>query len=449
MKKLTYFILLLVLAAGVFWGCEEEDEEVKPEDENQQQSDDLSADDSLKLFIQSVMDYEKYYYWIDEMADASPDSFETANDYFQALLYDEVDKWSFITDVETFNQHYQEGKYKGLGIRMKFDAEGNLRVAMAYKNSPMGKKGVTRGYKILSINGVSAAEIKSNGLGGVLKETGNSMELVNLKGKTESITVDMEEVGEAAILRDSVYKRGDKNIGYFVFQNFIDPAEDALNQTFAEFAKNNVTDLVVDLRYNGGGKLSIASQMADLIAGKDAAGELFYKVIHNRFHTEMDSDNPYYFEKRSNTLDIERIVFITTSNSASASEAVINGLDISALESELDVKLVGSQTHGKPVGMYPFSTDQQPDFAHIGKIVAPVTFKGVNADGYGDYYEGIPVDAQRTDDLTHRFGHPEESCLREALFYIENGNFSTPAKAVRIPKQHIRYKGMRMEIGAY
>ena len=447
MRELTYFIVLLVLAAGVFWGCEEE--EVKPEDDNQQQSDDLSADDSLKMFIKAVMDDQKYYYWYDEMAEASPDSFETANDYFQALLYDEVDRWSFITDAETFNQHYQEGKYVGLGIRMAFDAEDNLRVALAYENSPMGKKGVTRGYKILSINGVSAAEIKANGLGGVLKETGNSMELENLKGETESITVDMEEVEEAAILRDSVYKRGDRNIGYFVFQNFIDPAKDALSETFAKFANKNVTDLVVDLRYNGGGKLAIASQMADLIAGKDATGELFYKVIHNRFHSEMDSDNPYYFEERSNSLDIERIVFITTGNSASASEAVINGLDISALGDDLDVKLVGSQTHGKPVGMYAFSTDQQTNFAHIGKIVAPVTFKGVNADGYGDYYEGIPVDAPRTDDLTHRFGDPEESCLSEALFYIENGNFSTPAKAVRIPKSHIKYEGMRMEIGAY
>lgn len=446
MKNTAIYLLLFFLSAGIFGACNDDENGAEPENE-QDQNQEYTADDSLKAFIYNVMEHSKWYYWYDEMPKLEPDSFDTANDYFQALLYKEKDHWSFITDLESFNQHYQEGKYVGLGIRMKFDAEANLRVAFAYEDSPMGKAGVTRGYKILSINGTSAEEIYNNGMSGVLKETGNDFVLENLEGEEESLTVGMQEISESAILVDSVYERSDSKIGYFMFQNFTEPANPALEKTFSAFKEKGVTDLVIDLRYNGGGMLKIASQIADLVAGTHASGTLFYKNIHNQHHSEADAEYPLYFEERANSLDIGSVVFITTDASASASEAVINGLNINALKDVVDVKVVGSATHGKPVGMYPFYSDENE--LSIGKVVAPVTFKGVNADNYGDYFGGIPADAQRLDDLAHRFGNTDEMCLQEALYYIENGAFSQPVKAVHIPKRRIRLKGFQREIGAF
>lgn len=445
MKQITNYLLVLLIAAGFFWACDNEPEP-QPNNSNQQQGD-LSADDSLKYFIHNVMDYSKWYFWYEEMPEVDPANVSSAQKYFDTLLYKEKDTWSFITDLETYQQHYQEGKYKGLGVRLKFDAEQNLRVAFVYNDSPMGRKGVTRGYKIQSINGVSAQEIYNNGLGSALKETGNTITLENLQGETETITVDMEEVGEASVLKDSIYHRGDKTIGYFVFQNFIEPAQPALENLFSRFKEEGVTDLVVDLRYNGGGMLSIAGQLANLIAGNKAGGSLFYKRLHNQHHREADSKEILYFEARANSLDLNNVLFITTGATASASEAVINGLDISALEGKVNLKLLGTPTHGKPVGMYVFSTNAND--IPIGKVVAPVTFKGVNADGKGEYFGGMEVDARRYDDLNKRFGNTEENCLYEALYYLENGEFSQPTKVVKVEKPRIKLEGMRMEIGAF
>jgi hypothetical protein len=142
------------------------------------------------------------------------------------------------------------------------------------------------------------------------------------------------------------------------------------------------------------------------------------------------------FVRLGNEVNIDRLVFITTNNTASASEAVINGL-----KPYMKVVLVGSTTHGKPVGMYTFQ--------HNDYLLVPICFQLTNSLGDGDYFSGIPVDAERIDDLTKDWGNTDESCLKESLFYTENGYFSNQppvkSKAIQYP---MPLKGIQNEIGA-
>jgi hypothetical protein len=108
----------------------------------------------------------------------------------------------------------------------------------------------------------------------------------------------------------------------------------------------------------------------------------------------------------NNNLGIKRVFFITSPETASASEALIN-----SLEAIMEVKLIGSKTHGKPFGFFAIPIGDN--------YIFPIAFKNVNADGYGDYYDGLPVDIKVEDDLTHDFGDAEESCLKTVLHFIK------------------------------
>ena len=107
---------------------------------------------------------------------------------------------------------------------------------------------------------------------------------------------------------------------------------------------------------------------------------------------------------------------ITTRGSASASEAIINGL-----RPYMDVKVVGDTTYGKPVGQYGF------DFCE--KVLYPVAFLVTNARGEADYFDGIPADCAAADDVDHALADPREASLAEALYVVRNGRCSGTAAA--------------------
>jgi len=134
-----------------------------------------------------------------------------------------------------------------------------------------------------------------------------------------------------------------------------------------------------------------------------------------------------YFKSKTESLNLSRLVVICTYETASASEVVINGL-----KPYLNVVLVGDTTNGKPTGMnvwqYPAKNSKY--------VYAPVTFKMVNKDNYGDFFKGIPPDRYVSDDITHDFGDVNEYCLKEAVFYIENGSFSVKST---YPYGKVRY----------
>jgi C-terminal processing protease CtpA/Prc len=195
--------------------------------------------------------------------------------------------------------------------------------------------------------------------------------------------------------------------GHLVFESFITPSEDELAEAFSYFKATGVTDLILDLRYNSGGYLYIAQQLASYIAGNSLNGSPFIKMVYNNKH--QGENNSFNFINTASPLGLTRLVVLTSWETASASECVMNGL-----KPYIDVVSIGDTTNGKPVGM---------DGGDIGKkyFIAPVTFKSINKDNESDYFDGLPPIANVDDDITRDFNNREELCLKSAIEYLENG----------------------------
>ena len=203
-------------------------------------------------------------------------------------------------------------------------------------------------------------------------------------------------------------------VGYLHFRNFVRPSLAALDDAFARLRRGGAQELVLDLRYNGGGMVPVAQHLASLIAGAATVGKVFVSFTHNDKHST--SDTSYSFERADQALGLARLVVITTRSTASASEAVVNGL-----RPYLDVKTVGDRSYGKPVGQYEF------DFCD--KALFPVCFLVTNARGEADFFDGIPADCAADDDVDHALASPQEASLAEALYVIRNGRCSAVASA--------------------
>ncbi|MBT6454873.1 MAG: hypothetical protein HOK37_04950 [Gammaproteobacteria bacterium] len=172
--------------------------------------------------------------------------------------------------------------------------------------------------------------------------------------------------------------------------------------------------MVLDLRYNGGGRVSVAQNLASYMVPTTSSTDLFALLKQNDKHQDLNYS--YYFKTMVNELDLDRVVVITSGSTASASEMVINGL-----KPFVDVKTVGNKTYGKPVGMNPVEFDD--------KVILPITFATYNQDGEGEYFNGIPYDCFVRDDLNSAFGDPEEGMLAEALVVSQNGLCSATKSA--------------------
>ena len=199
--------------------------------------------------------------------------------------------------------------------------------------------------------------------------------------------------------------------GHLVFDSFFYPAQIELASAFSYFKANNIKDLILDLRYNSGGRLDIAQTLASYIAGNSRAENVFVKLSYN--DKNQDSNVSFPFLNTAYSLDLQRIVIITSSSTASASEDVINGL-----KPFVNVVTIGSTTDGKPTGMNEWNIGNQ-------YYIYPVEFKLVNKDNEGDFFSGIAPDAPILDDITRSFSDREELCLKAAISYLETGLLPT------------------------
>jgi C-terminal processing protease CtpA/Prc len=199
--------------------------------------------------------------------------------------------------------------------------------------------------------------------------------------------------------------------GHIVFDSFISPSEGELDAAFSYLTTNGIQDLILDLRYNGGGYLYIAQELASYITGGANHGSDFIKLIYNSLHQDQNMSFPLLSPPYPLTLS--KIVVITTRETASASECVMNGL-----KPYMSVISIGDTTNGKPVGM---------NGGDIGKkyFIAPVTFKDVNKNNEGDFFDGIAPSALVPDDIVHNFNDREELCLKAAISYLETGSVAT------------------------
>ena len=214
---------------------------------------------------------------------------------------------------------------------------------------------------------------------------------------------------------------GGHKVGYFMLRQFIKLAEEQLRQVMGRFRQAGVTDLIVDFRYNSGGRLDVMGVLLNLLGRDRATGDVMYTM---EFNPDRSSENrKEYFQPEANALAPGRIAFIVTDTTASASETVVNALQPYYGGS---LALIGGRTRGKPVGQLPFINRS------CGWVLWLVAFQVRNARGHGDFFQGLP-DQHFTgttmaiqDDLDHVPGSPAEACTAAALRWIATGIASGP-----------------------
>jgi C-terminal processing protease CtpA/Prc len=290
-----------------------------------------------------------------------------------------------------------------------------------------------RGDKIMSIDGVDFINgtdktALNNGLSPsdatahtfVVQRAGQNLTLTISAGKFDTTPVRYQKV-----ITDNGVK-----FGYLYYDSMIAKSQQGLIDAFSYFRDQGATELVLDLRYNGGGLLSISSQLAFMIAGRTAtAGKIFNRLVYN---DKRSSENYTYdflgYALNSNfyldytrplpTLNLSRVTLLVDKGTASASEAVINGLR----GINVTVTLIGATTYGKPYGFTP-----QPN---CGRYYYAVEFKGQNHQAFSDFDAGFAPTCSVADDLAHPLGDPAEARLAEALQYRRTGRCSANPSAV-------------------
>ncbi len=365
---------------------------------------------------------QNIYFWYRELPNPDPAGFASPEAYLEAVRYRPLDaSFSYITDQAASNAFFSESQFIGIGLSTRQTGESELRVAEAYAGSPAAEAGLRRGDFVLAINGRAIADLlRSGDINGIFGPSEIGV-VVTISwrgladGRSREAALTKRAVTIPTVSATAVYdvRRGPR-VGYVFFRNFVQPSSAALDTAFRTLRDAQAEELVLDLRYNGGGLLSVAQHLAGLIGGAATTGQVFIELFHNDRNQSRNSI--LRFGQPEAAIGFRRLVVITTRGSASASEGVINGL-----RPFMDVSLVGDATYGKPVGQYGY------DFCQ--KTLFPVAFQTRNARGEGDYFAGIPADCAAGDDLDHALGDPEEGSLREALELVRSGRCSAAAGA--------------------
>jgi carboxyl-terminal processing protease len=381
--------------------------------------------DSVYLYSQDI------YLWSDNLPSATvfkPTTYPTADSVMKKVrTYSPFvngkyqDRWSFVIDKKTWD-NVVSGNSSDTGAEYGFVGDADLRVKLVYSQSSAGTQGVKRGWKVLKFNGVDATYANIDKLNTELNKSSQVVLFQKPDGTQQTITLTSAAYKSDYVMNPKVFLINGNNVGYFAFDSFLgansgQDTKNELDKVFADFKSKNVTELVLDMRYNGGGYGTVASYLGSLIAPSSATGKVFVSAVHNKKYSQYNSTD--YFKSLANSLKLSRVSIIVTKGTASASEELINGL-----KPVMTVKLIGGTTHGKPVGYYALPV--------MNSYVFPVALKNVNSVGFDDFYQGFTVDKVQTDDITRDLGDPAEACLKSALDYIKTGVLQSTTSAARM-----------------
>tara|TARA_A100001391_G_scaffold83275_2_gene54502 strand:- start:7660 stop:9120 length:1461 start_codon:yes stop_codon:yes gene_type:complete len=384
-------------------------------------------------FVDEVMD--EWYVFPDLLADVSIASYSNLEAYIDARVAparaQNKDRYfTYLTSIVEENAYYSSGSSAGFGFRLSYDtAARRVWVAEAFEGAPALGANLDRGTEILAI-GTSSSDLQtipqimaSNsvypdyavylalgpndpGVTRVLQVRDQSgVEREVALAKTDYALDPVSDRYGARVIDDN-----GKKVGYFNLRTFIEPAIADMRDAFADFRAQGITEFIIDLRYNGGGALSVTNVLGDLLA-RDHVGDVYYKLALRP--SKSAEDETYRFASRPQSVAPTKVAFIGTEATASASELVINGLQPYLGD---NMTLVGSNTYGKPVGQYAFDLEECDDRLRL------LTFKLENADGNGDYFNGlgdtVPNTCLADDDLSFQLGDPRENMTSRALDFL-------------------------------
>ncbi len=319
-----------------------------------------------------------------------------------------LDVFSGVGSLVADQQFFGEGKYEGFGFSWFFEG-ADMRFSQVFVDSPANAAGFSRGQTVLRIDGRTIADISANeGIPAALNFDTVEFEIQNLDTSTftVSVTKDIVTIDPIPQFRIIDMGPGEPPVGYMEFVTFISTADPVFNTVFADFIAAGVEDVIIDMRYNGGGLVSTANLLGDYLGGFANDGQIFSNTEFNADRAAANNSIDY-ISRLGSSIDINRLIVIASRRTASASELVINGLDPFVTDG---VYIVGDSTYGKPVG--------QVGLEFCDKILRPTSFKKSNAAGFGDYFDGLPVDCPATDDLDFATGADNDPNMVAALSFV-------------------------------
>lgn len=408
-----------------------------------------------KFFLRSWTN--ELYLWADEVIDRNPANTGGSHggvlQYFNLLKTELLtdsgqprDQFHFTYDTDDYNQ-LVSGVVAGYGISwviVRGAVPREIRVESVQAGSAAAQAGIRRGALLVSINGVDVINDNTAAGGNAAlaamyePSPGATYNLVlRDRGSATNFAADLvaDETHVDPVPLVSTIQTDDARVGYLLFNDHNLPAEAALVNAVTQLAAEHIDELVLDLRYNGGGYLDIASELAYMIAGPAATQNRTFELL--QFHPKHGGRHPLTgqliqplpfrgtaggFSLPSGTplphLGLARVVVLTSDRTCSASESIINGLRGIGIE----VIQVGGRTCGKPYGFYPRD--------NCGTTYFTVMFRGVNDMNFGDYADGFSATrvtghpltnlpgCGAADDLTRDLGDPQEGQLATALNYL-------------------------------
>jgi C-terminal processing protease CtpA/Prc len=372
---------------------------------------------------------QDWYLWYDEMAQVNAADFATADELLVALTAPLAEDFrdpgfSYLTTRSEDEANFTSRAFVGFGFRFAVDDSGSYRISDVFEGAPAARAGFRRGSEILAVdagNGfVSMADYEARGTAldeifgpsddGVVRDfrLRNGDEIVDVSVVKEELVIPPLANAPRAIAR-----AGLSPAGYIHLRNFTRSASAALNDAFAELANEDITDFIIDLRFNGGGLVDVADDFMDLLGGRIADGDVAYQLSHNEKRRAENAD--FLFDLRPDSASPIRIAFITSAATASASEAIIN-----SMASVVEVVLIGSDTSGKAVGQYGF------DQSGCDTRLRLVSFETLNGDGLGGYYTGLADTGRFTlcaveDNFAGDFGTGDDALTAGALAWLNEG----------------------------
>ncbi|HEY5800275.1 MAG TPA: S41 family peptidase, partial [Burkholderiaceae bacterium] len=357
------------------------------------------------------------YLWYDEIVDVPPANYSTPLDYYAALLVKSRDRFSHAVPAAASSQYYEAGVEAGHGWNLVNQA-GRLLITGTDPGSPAARAGIGRGAQIVAIDGAEIGQVtRPVQLATLYPELpGVSVAFDILDpGATapRRVTLVSETVTIEPVQHTRVIANADNSkTGYLLFTDHIATAEAPLIAAMRQFQNAGVNDVVLDLRYNGGGYLYIASILASMIGGDQVQGKMFENYRHNDklsyLNTGVAFANTGTRTGALPRLNLPRVFVLTSSRTCSASESVINGL-----RPFLNVITIGTTTCGKPYGM------RQAN--NCGMAYYPIEIAGSNHIGFGDFTGGFAPTCTVSDDMTRPLGDASERVLAAALNYAKTG----------------------------